>query len=88
MQRRVREGNNIIFDYRDLINKSKNRGKILIRMKRGPLTYTTEAGIRFFRDHPFQWVEKDEAEFLLSIPETMFVHFVPATIEDVEDYYL
>lgn len=51
------------------------------------MTYTTEQGTRFFRDHPFQWVGKDESEHLLSLPETGFVHFVSATIEDVEDYY-
>lgn len=69
------------------MDKKKRVGKVLLRMKKGPRTYTTEKGTRFFSEHPFQWVEGDEAGHLLSLPETGFVHFVRAKIEDVEDYY-
>lgn len=88
MERRKREGNRILFDYRDLVGPpSKFKGKKLIQMKKGPLSYTTEKGTRFYRDHPFKWVDAEEADYLLSLPEEGFVYFTKATREQVEDYY-
>ena len=86
-ERRRKEAGTVVFDYRDLVDKRKNTGKTLILMKKGPITYTSDEGTRFFKDHPFQWVKKDEAGFLLSLPEEGNVYFVNSTIEDVEDYY-
>lgn len=86
-ERRLKEGNRVLFDYRDLVEK-KNRGKQkLLKMKKGPVSYLTEKGIRFFSSHPFQWVSEGHANHLLSFSEDNYVHFVEATIADVEDYY-
>jgi hypothetical protein len=89
MERRKYEGNKLVFDYRDLVGSpQKFKGKKLIKMKHGPITYTSPNGARFFRDHPFQWVEAEEADHLLSLPEGGYVYFVKASKEDVEDYYV
>lgn len=88
MERRLKENNKVLFDWKDLLDKRKSKGKTLIKMKKGPITYTTNEGTRFFKQHPFQWVSKEESDHLLSLPEEGYVFFVPATIEDVEDYYI
>lgn len=87
MERRLRENNRVLFDYKDLLDKRKNKGKVLIKMKKGPITYTTTENTRFFKQHPFQWVSEGEAQHLLSLPESGYIYFIKATIEDVEDYY-
>jgi hypothetical protein len=87
MERRYRENNRVLFDYKDLFDKRKSRGKVLLKMKKGPLTYTTTSGTRFFKQHPFQWVGEDESVHLLSLPEDGYVFFVRASVEDAEDYY-
>jgi hypothetical protein len=86
-ERRLRDRGKIVFDYRDLIDGRKQEGKTLIKMKKGPITYTSTAGTKFFRDHPYSWVPTEEAQHLLGFKEENFVYFVPATIEEVEDYY-
>lgn len=87
-ERRLRDGKNILFDYRDLLDKKQHKGQVLLKMKKGPITFATDNGTRFFRDHPFQWVAADEAEHLLNtFGEDTYVFFVPATIQDVEDLY-
>lgn len=87
-ERRKKEGNRVLFDYRDLLNKKKNSNKTLLKMKKGPVSYQTEKGVRFFSDHPFQWVAKGHANHLLAtFTEDKHIHFVEATIEEVEDYY-
>jgi hypothetical protein len=86
-ERRIKSGGRVVFDYKQLLDKRSHRGKKLIRMKRGPITYTTAIGTRFWKDHPFQLVKEDEAEFLLALPESHYAEFVEATIEQVEDYY-
>ena len=85
--KRLREGRRVLFDYRDLVDKRKHKGEVLLRMKKGPISYNT-GSIRFFSEHPFQWVPKEEAERLLGFDENNFVHFVEATIEQVEDHYV
>jgi hypothetical protein len=88
MERRKRENHRVLFDYRDLIGPpTKFAGKKLIKMKKGPLTYTTELGTCFFKDHPFKWVDREEADFLLGLPEEGYVFFMKASKEEVEDYY-
>ncbi len=85
-ERRLRDGNRILFDYRDLLQKHK--GQVLLKMKKGPITFTTDTGTRFFKEHPFQWVKTDETQHLLAtFGEDSYVYFIPATIEDVEDFY-
>lgn len=87
-ERRLRDGKTVLFDYRDLIGDGRKfKGKTLIKMKKGPKTYTTELGSRFFADHPFKWVENEEAQHLLGFKEGNFVYFIEASVEDVEDHY-
>lgn len=86
-ERRVKIAGNVVFDYRDLLDGRKRKGKKLLKMKKGPATYTSDKGTRFWKDHPFQLVEEEEASHLLSFKEDHYVYFVEATIEDVEDYY-
>lgn len=86
-ERRKRIAGQVVFDYKDIIDKRRHRGKVLIKMKKGPMTYTSDNGTRFFKDHPFQLVDETEAEHLLGFKESHYVYFVPATVEDVEDYY-
>lgn len=85
--RRQKSGGKVVFDYRSLLDKRRWKGKKAIRMKSGPISYVTEEGVKFFRDHPFQLVKEDEANRLLSLPASSRVEFVEAQIEDIEDYY-
>jgi hypothetical protein len=87
-ERRVRNGGHVVFDYRDLLDKRTHKGKALLRMKRGPITYTTWAGVKFYKDHPYQLVTEDEAQLLLALPESGHVEFQRATVDQVEDYYV
>lgn len=94
-ERRKREAGHIVFDYRALVTAlrekeadgRKHPNKELIKMKKGPITYTSDNGTRYFKEHPFAFVDKDEANHLLGFKEDNFVYFIPATLDDVEDYY-
>lgn len=87
-ERRKRDGqNNVVFDYRNLVDKTQHKGEKLLKMKKGPISYVTDGNVRFYTDHPFQWVSADEADNLLGFPEEGYVYFVNATIADVEDEY-
>lgn len=86
-ERRVKNGREVLFDYKELfLSKTKQKGLKLVEMRRGPMSYETSTGTKFWKDHPFQWIPEDEADFLLSIKSPV-VEFSAATIEDVEDYY-
>lgn len=80
--RRVYDGNNVIFDAKELF--ANRDDMVLLEMRNGPISYTSEGGVRFWAKHPFQWVSGGEAELLLksSAPE-----FREASIDDLEDYY-
>lgn len=80
--RRIKNGTTIIFDAKELFEPHK--GQVLLEMRRGPMSFTTEEGVRFWSKHPFQWVSREEAEILLksNAPE-----FRKATTDDLEDYY-
>ena len=86
-ERRLKINGSVVFDYRDLLDGRKRKGKVILKMKKGPMTYESEQGTRFFKDHPFQLVDETEAEHLLAFKDTNFVYFVVASVEDVEDYY-
>jgi hypothetical protein len=86
-ERRKKINGTVVFDYKDLLDRRKHKGKIILKMKKGPMTYTSTEGTRFFKDHPFQLVDETEAQHLLSFKEDNFVYFVNASVEDVEDYY-
>jgi len=86
-ERRLKVAGTVVFDYRDLLDGRKRKGKVLLKMKKGPASYTSEKGTRFWKAHPFQLVDEEEAQHLLSFGEDNYVYFVVATPEDVEDYY-
>lgn len=81
--RRIREGNEVVFDAAKQVLKKQPK-KVLLKMRGNQLSYETESGIIFYNAHPYQWVPKEEAEFLLGeiLPE-----FVLAKFEDAEDFY-
>lgn len=84
-ERRIKEGNTVVFDAaKDVLDSRGKKDKVLLEMRFGPISYTTEEGVKFWSKHPFQWVTKEEAEFLktLSTPE-----FREVSKEDAEDYY-
>lgn len=80
--RRIKDGQTIVFDAKELFEPHK--GQVLMEMRIGPMSFTTEEGVRFWKKHPYQWVSKEEAEELLKMrsPE-----FKKATKDDLEDYY-
>lgn len=84
-ERRVRDGNRVIFDAaKEVLNSRGRKDQVLMEMRGGPISYTTEEGVRFWARHPFQWVSKAEAELLKkhSNPE-----FRISSKADAEDYY-
>lgn len=83
-QRRVKDGNTIVFDARDVLDGRGKKDRVLLEMRNGPISYTTEEGVKFWRKHPFQWVSKDEAELLKNNKNPEFREVDKA---DVEDYY-
>lgn len=82
-ERRVKQGQTVLFDCKEVL-KGGGKGFRLLLMKNGPLSYTTEEGVKFWQKHPYQWVTKAESELLLKSTNP---EFRPAEIEDVEDYY-
>lgn len=84
--RRLRDGRAVVFDYKTLLDKKGKRDKVLLRMVKGPVSYETPEGVKYWSEHPFQWVSEEEAAILKGI-KTGFVDFRDATLEDVEDYY-
>lgn len=82
--RRLYDGKTLKFDYKDLIDGRKQKNKTLLKMKRGPISFETSEGTKFWKDHPFQWVSNAEADELKG---RTFPEFVVATVEQVEDYY-
>lgn len=85
-ERRKRNGNNVIFDYRTLIDQEGKEDKILIQMVKGPQSYLSANGTKFWAEHPFQWVDEDEAEVLVGL-KSQYLNFAEAELTDVEDYY-
>jgi hypothetical protein len=83
-ERRVREGQQLVFDARDVLNTKLHEGEVLLKMVNGPISFTSPGGVRFWKRHPFQWVTGDDVDFLRYSTEPQFVE---ATVEDVEDYY-
>ena len=84
--RRLKNGNAVVFDYKTLLDGRGKKGKVLLKMVKGPVSYETQEGVKFWSDHPFQWVSEDESVILKGI-KSGFVDFRDATTEDVEDYY-
>jgi hypothetical protein len=72
----------MVFDAKELFKPHK--GMVLLEMRRGPISFTSDEGVRFWKKHPFQWVSKGEAELLL---KSVAPEFRRATIDDLEDYY-
>ena len=85
-ERRLKSGNKVIFDYKELLDKKGKSNKTLLKMEKGPQSYTSAKGTQFWSEHPYQWVAKSEAEFLTGL-KVRHLNFREATIEDVEDYY-
>lgn len=84
-QRRLKNGSKVLFDYRQLMIV-KPDGVKLVEMRRGPMSYETKSGVTFYKDHPYQWVPEEEADYLISF-RNRNLEFGPATMDDVEDYY-
>lgn len=82
--RRIRQGNTILFDAKDVLVDRSKEGLVLLEMRRGPLSYTTEEGVRFWQHHPYQWVSGDEAKIL---KQHLSPEFREVDLSDVEDYY-
>lgn len=80
--RRIKDGQTIVFDAKELFGPHK--GQVLLEMRRGPMSFTTEEGVRFWSKHPYQWVSKTEAEVLL---KSRSPEFKQASVDDLEDYY-
>lgn len=80
--RRVMSGNTVVFDAKNLFEPRTD--EVLLEMRRGPLSYTTDEGVKFWSKHPYQWVSVEEAELLL---KSTSPEFKIATIDDLEDYY-
>lgn len=83
-ERRVFDGKTKIFDAVDVLDGRKHKNQVLLKMKNGPISYTTTEGVRFWNKHPFQWVEEGESVQLLQLTQP---EFYIATKEQVEDYY-
>ena len=83
-ERRVKNGNTVVFDARDVLDGRGKKDKVLLEMRNGPISYTTEEGVKFWRKHPFQWVSEGEAELLKHSKNPEFREVDRA---DVEDYY-
>lgn len=84
-ERRIKDGNAIVFDAaKEVLDSRGKKDKVLMEMRGGPISYTTEEGVKFWAKHPYQWVSQEEADILqgLSNPE-----FRPVSKEVVEDYY-
>jgi hypothetical protein len=86
-ERRKHNGKNVIFDYRTLINEEGKEDKVLVYMAKGPQSYLSAQGTKFWSEHPFQWVDEDEAKFLVGL-KSQYLNFREATLAEVEDYYV
>lgn len=80
--RRVKDGNTVIFDAKDLFQPHDEQ--TLLEMRGGPLSYETDGGVRFWQKHPYQWVAEEEVGLLL---KSKAPEFRIATVDDLEDYY-
>jgi regulation of enolase protein 1 (concanavalin A-like superfamily) len=83
-ERRLYDGRQLLFDARDILDARKHKGKVVVKMKNGPVSYTTDKGTKFWNKHPYQWVSEEERDFLLSLTQP---EFVLSSKEDIEDYY-
>lgn len=83
---RVKDGNTIVFDARDVLNSKGKKDMVLLEMRRGPISYTTDGGVKFWKRHPFQWVSQEEAEFLLNNTNPEFRKVDKAAVEDYYAY--
>jgi hypothetical protein len=82
--KRVYDGQDIIFDAKWLFDKRRQKDKVLLKMDANLRSFETPSGARFWGQHPYQWVSREDADYCLSLSHPKFVH---ATIEEVEDYY-
>lgn len=84
-ERRVYDGLELIFDAaKEVLDSRGKKGLVLMEMVGGPISYTTEQGVRFWAKHPFQWVTPEEAE---QLEGNFMPEFRRTTKEKVEDYY-
>jgi hypothetical protein len=82
---RLYDGKTLLFDARDVLVKPQAmKGFRLVKMEKGPLSYRTSGGTKFYRDHPFQYVPVEEVDWVLSLTQPVFRL---AKLEEVEDYY-
>jgi len=61
--------------------KEISGGKIWLKMERDNFSFTTEKGVKFTRDNPYQLVDEDEVDILLS------QNFRKAYPEEIRDFY-
>lgn len=83
-QRRLYEGQECVFDARDILDKRKYRGKVLMKMNGQNASFVSPSGVIFRRDHPFQLVPTEDLDFLRYQENPSFSE---ADIVEVEDYY-
>lgn len=84
-ERRIHDGQVVLFDARDVLDTKANKGKTLLKIINCGGSFITNEGTRFWQKHPFQWVTKEEAQELLGY--TGRPTFVEANIAEVEDWY-
>lgn len=84
-EKRVRDGQRILFDADELLDGRRGKGKVMVKMNNGPMSYTTEEGVKFWNKHPYQWVSPDEAEILR---KSKSPEFSIVDKKDAEDFYL
>lgn len=83
---RLKEGNTVVFDaMKDLLKHTPTSSEVLVKMESHSGTYLSPHGKKFWGKHPYQWVNKKEATYLLGIRG--IPSFSAATIEDAEDFY-
>ena len=83
-ERRVYDGNDLLFDARDILDQKKHKGKQLVKMVTGPISYESPGGVKFWKSHPYQWVTEAEANLL---EQSNAPTFVRAKFAELEDYY-
>lgn len=65
----------------DEILKEVAGGKVWLKMERENMSFTSPTGIKFTKDNPYQMVDPDEVDILLS------QNFRRAYPEEIKDFY-
>lgn len=65
----------------DEVLKDISGGKVWLKMERENMSFTTDSGVRFTKDAPYQLVEADEVERLLK------QNFRKAYPEEIKEFY-